>query len=112
MDSITEVEILATRRAPNFVSIDKRFTDGGLTGEVGVMGDNPIAAYFEFGTGLSAVEILADYPDWVRNIAYDFYVNGKGTLQGKPYLFNNFLVIAERFEKELQQLLDGSVDDN
>ena len=112
MDSIAEVEILATRQAPNFVSIDKRFTDGGLTGEVGVMGDNPIAAYFEFGTGLSAVEILAGYPDWVRKIAYDFYVNGKGTLQGKPYLFNNFLVIEERFKKELKELLDEQVDDN
>jgi hypothetical protein len=112
MDSITEVEILATRQAPDFVSIDKSFSDGGLAGEVGVMGDNPIAAYFEFGTGLSAVEILAGYPDWVRSIALDFYVNGKGTLQGKPYLFNNFLVIEEKFKGELNKIVNGQEHDS
>ena len=111
-DSITEVEILATRGAPDFVNIDKKFTEGGLVGEVGVMGDNPIAAYFEFGTGLSASEILANYPDWVKKIAWEFYVNGKGTLQGKPYLFSNFLVVEEKFKKELKQILNGQVNDN
>lgn len=111
-DSITKVEIMAVRDAPAFVGIDKRILDGGLTGQVGVMGDNPLAAYFEFGTGLSAVEILADYPQWVRDIAWQFYVNGKGTLKGKPYLFNNFLVIEEEFKRKLKQLIDEQVNDN
>ena len=109
-NAITDVQILAMRDAPKFVNIDKKFTDKGLTGEVGVMGEmegNHIAAYIEFGTGLSAREILAGYPKWIQDIAYEFYVNGQGTLQGKPYLYNNFLVIAEKFKRDLKELIDG-----
>ena len=109
-NAITDVQILAMRDAPKFVNIDKKFTDKGLTGEVGVMGEmegNHIAAYIEFGTGLSAREILAPYPQWVKDIAHEFYVNGQGKLQGKPYLYNNFLVIAEKFKRDLKELVDG-----
>lgn len=109
-NTITEVQILATRDAPKFVNIDKKFTNKGLTGEVGVMGEmegNHIAAYIEFGTGLSAREILAPYPQWVKDIAYEFYVSGQGKLKGKPYLYNNFLAIAEKFKRDLKELVDG-----
>ena len=109
-NAITDVQILAMRDAPKFVNIDKKFTDKGLTGEVGVMGEmegNHIAAYIEFGTGLSAREILALYPQWIKDIAHEFYVNGQGTLEGKPYLYNNFLVIAEKFKRDLKELVDG-----
>lgn len=109
-NAITDVQIMAMRDAPKFVNIDKKFTDKGLTGEVGVMGEmegNHIAAYIEFGTGLSAREILAPYPQWVKDIAHEFYVNGQGTLQGKPYLYNNFLAIAEKFKRDLKELVDG-----
>ncbi len=109
-NAITDVQILAMRDAPKFVNIDKKFTDKGLTGEVGVMGEmegNHIAAYIEFGTGLSAREILAPYPQWIKDIAHEFYVNGQGKLQGKPYLYNNFLAIAEKFKRDLKELVDG-----
>ena len=109
-NAITDVQILAMRDAPKFVNIDKKFTDKGLTGEVGVMGEmegNHIAAYIEFGTGLSAREILAPYPQWIKDIAYEFYVSGEGKLKGKPYLYNNFLVIAEKFKRDLKELVDG-----
>lgn len=75
----------------NFIHIDKKFSKGGLTGEVGVFGDNELAAYFEFGTGLSAREILAPYPQEIKDIAKQFYINGQGTLKGHPYLYNNYL---------------------
>ena len=109
-NAITDVQILAMRDAPKFVNIDKKFTDKGLTGEVGVMGEmegNHIAAYIEFGTGLSAREILAPYPQWIKDIAHEFYVSGEGKLKGKPYLYNNFLVIAEKFKRDLKELVDG-----
>ena len=109
-NAITDVQILAMRNAPKFVNIDKKFTDKGLTGEVGVMGEmegNHLAAYIEFGTGLSAREILAPYPQWIKDIAYEFYVSGQGQVKGKPYLYNNFLVIAEKFKRDLKELVDG-----
>jgi len=104
-DFASQLEIEATRDAPNFIHIDKKFSKGGLVAEVGVMGDNDMAAYIEFGTGLSAHEILAPYPQWIRDIAMQFYVNGMGTLQGKPYLYNNYLRILHSFRVELDKLL-------
>jgi hypothetical protein len=89
----------------NFINIDKKFSEGGLKAEVGVMGENELAAYIEFGTGLSASEILAPYPQWIRDIAMKFYVNGMGTLEGKPYLYNNYLRILHTFRVELDALL-------
>ena len=106
----------ATRDAPSFVSIGNEFEDKGLTGKVGVIGKQSVAknqsdpanmaAYFEFGTGLSAAQILAPYPQWVKDIAYEYYVSGEGTLIGKPYLFNNFLKNIETFERDLNNLLE------
>ncbi len=120
-NAITDVQRLAMADAiiasqsvdiesSSFINIDKEFTNKGLTGEVGVMGemeDNRLAAYLEFGTGLSARDILAPYPQWIKDVAYDFWETGRGTLKGKPYLYNNFLVIAEKFKKELKELVDG-----
>ena len=113
---IFKTNIEATRDAPKFVSIGNEFEDKGLTGKVGILGQQSVpknqsdpahmAVYFEFGTGLSASQILAPYPQWVKDIAYEYYVNGKGTLIGKPYLFNNFLKNIETFERDLNALLE------
>ena len=113
---IFQTNIEATRDAPSFVSISNKFEDKGLTGKVGVIGKQSVAknqsdpanmaAYFEFGTGLSAAQILAPYPQWVKDIAYEYYVSGEGTLIGKPYLFNNFLKNIETFERDLNALLE------
>ena len=113
---IFKTNIEATRDAPKFVSIDNKFYDKGLTAKVGILGEQTVlknqsdpanlAVYFEFGTGLSASQILAPYPQWVKDIAYEYYVSGKGTLIGKPYLFNNFLKNIETFESDLNELLE------
>ena len=131
---IFQTNIEATRDAPSFVSIDNEFEDKGLTGKVGIIGELPapknesdpdnvgilgqqsvpknqsdpanLAVYLEFGTGLSASQILEPYPQWVKDIAYEYYVSGKGTLIGKPYLFNNFLKNIETFERDLNNLLE------
>ena len=117
-DITTQIELDATRDAPmssggtKFISIDKRFSDNGYTGEVGVMGENDLAAYFEFGTGLSAGQILAPYPQWIKDIAWKFFVTGQGTLKGKPYLYPNVLKGIPVFQRELKQLVDKDIKDN
>ena len=113
---IFKTNIEATRDAPKFVSIGNKFEDNGLTAKVGILGQQAVtknqsdpanvAVYFEFGTGLSAAQILAPYPQWVKDIAYEYYVSGEGTLIGKPYLFNNFLKNIETFERDLNSLLE------
>ena len=116
-DTATNIEIQATRDAPNFedtdvfINIDKNFTNKGLTAEVGVMGENNMAAYFEFGTGLSAREILQPYPQWVKDIAMKFYINGRGTLQGKPYLYPAVFKNTKTFEIELKRIQEIKIGD-
>lgn len=110
MKVIKDTETQATYDAPNFIKIDGVISDGGYSGEVGVMGDTDskegkMAAYIEFGTGLSAVSILAPYPQEVKDTARKFYVNGKGTLIGSPYLYSNFLKNFETFKNNIAQLL-------
>ena len=88
-----------------FITIDGKITDKGLTGTVGVEGgESDLAAYIEFGTGLSAQQILAPYPQWVRDIAMEFWKTGKGTLKGTPYLYNNFLKNLEVFKKNITSI--------
>jgi hypothetical protein len=118
VDTVTDIEIEATRKAPVgedgdiFINIDKRFTNNDMTGEVGVMGENNLAAYFEFGTGLSAREILAPYPQWIKDIAWEFYINGQGTLQGKPYLYPAVLRYGNDFYKKMAKLVKNKMKDN
>ena len=109
MKVIKDTEIQAIQDAPNFIKIDGVIKDGGFAGEVGVMGDaeskeGKLAAYIEFGTGLSAVSILAPYPQEVRDTAMAFYVSGQGTLIGSPYLFNNWLRNLETFKANMNKL--------
>lgn len=104
-DFASQLEIEATRDAPNFIRIQKEAFNGGLKAEVGPEGNDPLSAYIEFGTGLSAQQILAPYPQWIRDIAMQFYVNGLGTLKGKPYLYNNYLRLLHGFRVELDKIL-------
>jgi HK97 gp10 family phage protein len=75
--------------------IDKKSSNNGLLWQVGV--DVPTSgeqweAWMEFGTGLSAREILSNpqYSQEVRTIARTYYRNGKGRIVGQPYLMPAF----------------------
>ena len=123
VDTVKDIEVEATRKAPvgedgdHFITIESEFRDNDMTGEVGVWGKNNLAAYFlaayfEFGTGLSAREILAPYPEWIREIAWKFYINGLGTLKGKPYLYPSVLKNTEIFNKKLDEIIKEKTKDN
>jgi HK97 gp10 family phage protein len=75
--------------------IDKKSSNNGLLWQVGV--DVPTSgeqweAWMEFGTGLSAREILSNpnYSEEVRRLARTYYRNGKGRIVGQPYLMPAF----------------------
>jgi len=109
-DTAKELEDLAIRDAPNFITIDTRAVKGmkGYSSEVGVFGDNDLAAYWEFGTGLSARKILAPYPKDVKDLAWTFKGKVDGVLIGQPYLYPNYFILEPLFIRELQKLLkDG-----
>ena len=117
----TDIEIEAIRNAPSNWEgqplnikqrIDKVVEDNGLGWRVGVQSGDPvfeIEAWLEFGTGLSAREILSNpqYTQEVRDIARRFFRNGRGRIIGQPYLmpafFRNTANLVTDIEKEINK---------
>jgi hypothetical protein len=112
----TDVEIEAIRNAPSSWEgqplsikqrIDKLVEDGGLNWKVEVKVGDPvfeIEAWLEFGTGLSAKEILSNpqYTQEVRDIARRFYRNGQGRIIGQPYLMPSFFRNTANLVREIE----------
>lgn len=61
----------------------------------------PIPAYLEFGTG-AFVEVA---PEW-KDMAWEFYKNGKGRLHPQPYLYPAYTRGKKIYEDTLKALLD------
>ena len=117
----TDIEIEAIRNAPSSWEgrplnikqrIDKVAEDNGLSWRVGIQSGDPvfeIEAWLEFGTGLSAREILSNpqYTQEVRDIARRFYRNGQGRIVGQPYLmpafFRNTANLVQEIENEINK---------
>jgi hypothetical protein len=117
----TDVERQATASAPSQweglpLSIKQRIykevENSGLNYLVGVKVYDPqfeIEAWLEFGTGLSARQILANpqYTQEVRDIARRFYRNGQGRIVGQPYLmpafFRNTANLVAEIEAEINK---------
>lgn len=111
LDSATEIEKNAIRRAPLGISnkIDKQLLNNGFAAEVGVQANNPIPIYIEFGTGTSAAQYVPTLPKEIQAYAKTFYVNGKGKIKKQPYLIPSFLEESPIFIKELKKLLKENV---
>lgn len=105
-NTATNIEFEATLNAPNsyqigdasinlsFISqkINKKSGNNGLSWNVGL--DVPTSgeqweAWMEFGTGLSAEQILgrAGYTSEIKAQANNFFRNGKGRIIGDPYFY-------------------------
>lgn len=120
-NTATDIEIEAKRNAPSSWEglplnikqrIDKVADDNGLSWRVGIQSGDPvfeIEAWLEFGTGLSAREILSNpqYTQEVRDIARRFYRNGRGRIIGQPFLmpafFRNTANLVTDIEKEINK---------
>lgn len=65
--------------------INRTVINDGLTA---VINQNalPIGAYIEFGTGV----YVRVAPEW-KDMAWQFYVNGKGRLKAHPYMYPAFI---------------------
>lgn len=89
--------------------IDKVPIEGGLGANVGINIADPIfevEAWVEFGTGLSAREILGrpQYTPEIREMAKRlFWRNGRGTLVGVPYLFPAFFKNTANLVKDIEE---------
>ena len=59
------------------------------------------SAYVEFGTG-TFVQVA---PEW-KDLAWEFYVNGKGMMRPQPFLYPAFKTAKVNYEDTLKQLLE------
>jgi hypothetical protein len=119
----TDIEIQAIRNAPSTWNglplsikqrIDKVVENKGLAWKVGVQSGDPvfeIEAWLEFGTGLSAKEILANpqYTQEVRDIARQFYRNGEGRIIGRPYLMPAFFANTANLVEEIEEQIKNDI---
>ena len=119
----TDIEIQAIRNAPSTWNglplnikqrIDKVSENNGLAWKVGVQSGDPvfeIEAWLEFGTGLSAKEILANsqYTQEVRDIARQFYRNGEGRIIGRPYLMPAFFANTANLVQEIEEQIKNDI---
>ena len=119
-DTASNIEIDAKIDAPAQIGgvpislkqrIDKVVSNGGLKWIVGVQGSQDIDAYVEFGTGLSAQEILSNpkYTKEMRDLAFTFFKTGEGTLRGIPYLFPNYIKHTANLVEELRNEINKAV---
>lgn len=113
----TDIEIKAIQRAPAYFAgmplsikqrIDKIAENEGLTYRVGIQSADrkfEIEAWLEFGTGLSAREILGrpEYTPEIKALAQAFYRTGEGRIIGKPYLFPSFFESTANLVSELEE---------
>jgi hypothetical protein len=125
-NTATDIEIEATRNAPNsyqignatinlsFIrqKIDKKVFENGLLWNVGLSvptSGEQWEAWMEFGTGLSAEQILKNptYSEEVRTLARTYFRNGKGRIIGQPYImpafFRNTANLVTDIENEINK---------
>jgi hypothetical protein len=91
--------------------IDKVGSEGGLKWIVGVQGTLDIDAYYEFGTGLDAEQILSnpEYTKEMRDLAWTFKKERDGTLKGVPYLFPNYIKYTANLVDEIRKEIEKAI---
>ena len=72
------------------------------------LGNEPMAAYWEFGTGKNFLENMSGYTREQINLAKKFYVDGKGTIKAHPYLFPAYYTERKNFIKEIKKIIKST----
>lgn len=93
---------MAKNLAPvNFGTLRNLIGFTPLGAEIGILlfAAADYSAYLEFGTGIFAAAYVPSLPPDVQEFAMQFFVNGKGRIPPRPYLFpaieaNRVLLIA------------------
>lgn len=117
----TNIERNAIARAPFEIKgiptgikgkIAKEITNRGLTAKVlvrGVSKQEPFPAHVEYGTGINFTQLVAsdpsNYDADVQKLAYEFFINGLGTLPATPYLWPSFFEERPKLLEELERKL-------
>lgn len=86
----------------------------GLSWKVGLETENKdfeIEAWLEFGTGLSAKQLLSgsEYDEDIRKLALTFFRDGRGTIPASPYLFPAFFKVRSRIVDKIKKEIEKNL---
>ena len=68
-------------------------------------GDDPMAAYIEFGTGKYFPQYPGKEAAW-QALAKEYYVNGKGWMRPAPYFYPSVMSGLVSLQSNIKQVLD------
>jgi hypothetical protein len=89
------------------IDIHHNPTQSGLSYiiQAGDSGSGEMAAYFEFGTGKSYLQMQGSYTPEMKRIAQSYYKDGKGTIKAHPYLFPAYYKYRKEFIQSIKALV-------
>lgn len=89
------------------ISVDREPKDNGLTQYVVAShGTNAkLAAYAEFGTGDFAALYLSSTPQYIKDLARQYYINGQGRLPSRPYLTPSYIRERKKFIENVKKIV-------
>jgi hypothetical protein len=103
-DTAQQIASEATSKAPKSIVVNAESTNNGYSAKISTNIGN-IAAYVEFGTGLSAEAYVPTLPDEWQEMALSFYIDGKGTMKKQPYLYPAYFRNIPILKKNLSDML-------
>lgn len=84
--------------------IFNKLSNNGYKATIGIEKEaTKLAAYIEFGTGISAAYYVPMLEPEFQKIAKSFYINGKGTIMAHPFLIPAYMKYREIFIKEIKE---------
>jgi len=108
-----EIATDAARRAPVSASVsgENSSTGGSLRQSIssnkidkltwGIKVNVSYGAYVEFGTG-TLVEVAEEWKD----LAWEYYINGRGYMSPQPYLYPAYVAGRERYIQDLKDSIE------
>lgn len=91
----------------NSITTEKNADGNGWIVNKGGNMDIPIYAYSEFGTGDYAGALLSSYPQEWKDMARQYFVNGKGRIPAKPALYTSFNRNIKNIIEKAAQKING-----
>lgn len=99
-DAKTNVSFVSSAPPEIKQKISNQITNDGYTTKI-TQNALPMGAYIEFGTGV----YVTVAPEW-KDMAWQFYVNGKGRLRAHPYLYPAFIKGSNDFMRTLTRKIE------
>lgn len=110
-----EVDMEIASAGEDIVRLSKQKAPAFIAGQIylnkkdflkySVKSDFIYSAYFEFGTGKYYLEYKSELTSEWQSIAADYFVNGKGRLDRKPYLYPSFNEVRPKLFKTIIDLI-------